>query len=69
MMHGIEDKAVPISQTREMVKMIESNRGAIKCIEFEGEGHGWRQAANIEAALEAELAWYKEHLLGIKLSS
>ena len=31
---------------------------------FEGEGHGWRKAETIKAALEAELSWY-EDLIGI----
>ena len=63
-MHGTVDKAVPIDQTRLIVKAIENNGGVVKFIEFEGECHGWRKAANIETALEAELAWYQEKLLG-----
>ena len=33
---------------------------------FEGEGHGFRQAANIRAALDGELAFYAE-VLGFDL--
>jgi dipeptidyl aminopeptidase/acylaminoacyl peptidase len=32
---------------------------------FEGEGHGWRKAETIQAALEKELAFY-EDVLGLK---
>ena len=64
-MHGTADRAVPVEQAREMVNAIEAKEGIVKLIEFEGEGHGWRQSANIETALQAELAWYKEKLLGI----
>jgi hypothetical protein len=43
-----------------MVETIEKNKGKVKYIEFEGEGHGWRQASTIKTALEAELGWYME---------
>lgn len=42
-----------------MVDVIKKNGGEVEYIEFEGEGHGWRQAKNIQSALEAELRFYE----------
>lgn len=56
----MNDKVVPLHQTQDIVKTIQKNNGVVKCFEYEGEGHGWRQATTIKHALETELAWYRE---------
>jgi dipeptidyl aminopeptidase/acylaminoacyl peptidase len=43
-----------------MVQVIEENGGVVKYVEYEGEGHGWRQASTIKDALEQEVAWYRK---------
>ena len=59
---GDLDKVVPPNQSEGMVETIRRNGGAdrVKYILFEGEGHGFRQAANKKRALEEELKWYEE---------
>lgn len=55
---GSEDKVVPPAQSEAIVKAVRDRGGRADYTEFEGEGHGWRQAANIKKALEGELAFY-----------
>jgi predicted peptidase len=37
--HGADDKIVPVSESREIVKAIEENRGNVKYNEYKGVGH------------------------------
>ena len=55
---GLEDKVVPPNQAAVIAEAL-ADRG-IPCvhIEYEGEGHGFRQAANVIRSLETELAFY-----------
>ncbi|PCH34655.1 alpha/beta-hydrolase, partial [Wolfiporia cocos MD-104 SS10] len=64
-LQGADDPVVPPSQADEIVNAIEKNGGEVKCIVFDGEGHGWRKAETIKAALENELQWYEDRVLGI----
>jgi dipeptidyl aminopeptidase/acylaminoacyl peptidase len=52
---GDEDKAVPPEQSRRIVAAVRARGKPVAYIEFAGEQHGFRQAANIARALEAEL--------------
>lgn len=55
---GSEDKIVPPNQAEAMVAALRDKGIPVAYILFDGEGHGFRQAANIKRALEAELAFY-----------
>ncbi len=55
---GTEDKVVPPSQAESMVAALRANQLPVAYLAFEGEGHGFRQSANIRRALEAELYFY-----------
>ena len=59
---GIEDKVVPPGQSREMVGALKRQGIPVAYLEFEGEGHGFRQADTIVAALNAEYAFYAKVL-------
>jgi dipeptidyl aminopeptidase/acylaminoacyl peptidase len=59
---GMDDKVVPPSQAEIFVKALQQKGIHHKYITFEGEGHGFRLAENIKAALEAELDFYREVL-------
>jgi len=59
-LQGSIDKVVPPEQSKEMVEVVQKNKGVVKYVEYEGEGHGWRQASTIKSALEEELAWYRK---------
>jgi dipeptidyl aminopeptidase/acylaminoacyl peptidase len=54
---GSEDKAVPPQQSRAIVAAARAAGCTVAYIEFEGEGHGFRQGPNIVRALQAELAF------------
>ena len=52
---GAEDRAVPPDQSRAIVEAVRARGRPVAYLEFEGEQHGFRRAANITRALEAEL--------------
>lgn len=55
---GLEDKVVPPNQAIVIAEAL-ARRGIPHVhIEYEGEGHGFRQAANVIHSLETELAFY-----------
>lgn len=55
---GLEDRVVPPNQAESMVAALQQRGVPVAYIAYEGEGHGFRQAANIKRTLEAELAFY-----------
>jgi dipeptidyl aminopeptidase/acylaminoacyl peptidase len=57
-LQGLEDKVVPPSQAEAMVAALRSKGLPVAYVTFEGEQHGFRRAATIERALEAELYFY-----------
>jgi len=61
---GGEDKVVPPEQSRSMHAAMRARGIPTAYLEFPDEGHGFRRAGNIRAALEAELAFYCQ-VLGV----
>ncbi len=57
-LQGLEDKIVPPNQAERMVDALRRKGLPVAYIAFEGEQHGFRQAANIQRATEAELDFY-----------
>lgn len=55
---GLEDPVVPPSQAVAMVEVLRAKGVPVAYLAFEGESHGFRQAANIKRSLEAELAFF-----------
>ncbi|MEN9236679.1 MAG: S9 family peptidase [Thermostichus sp. DG_1_6_bins_120] len=64
---GLEDTIVPPNQAEAMVAALRAKGLPVAYVPFEGEQHGFRQAANIKRALEAELYFYA-HVLGFALA-
>ena len=64
---GQDDKVVPPSQSERMVTALKARGVPVAYLAFEGEGHGFRKAANIQRALEAELYFFAQ-LFDLKLS-
>jgi dipeptidyl aminopeptidase/acylaminoacyl peptidase len=58
LLQGLDDKVVPPSQAEDMVAALDAKGLPYAYVAFEGEGHGFRQAKNIERAAEAELSFY-----------
>jgi dipeptidyl aminopeptidase/acylaminoacyl peptidase len=56
-LQGSDDRAVPPEQSRRIVQAAREAGCAVAYLEFEGEGHGFRQGANVVRAWQAELAF------------
>jgi dipeptidyl aminopeptidase/acylaminoacyl peptidase len=64
---GLEDKIVPPNQAEMMVNALRAKGLPVAYITFEGEQHGFRQAANIQRALDGELYFYSR-VFGFELA-
>ena len=59
---GSEDKVVPPEVSREMAEILKQKGIKSEYIEYQGEGHGFRQFDNIVDALTKESTFFKEVL-------
>jgi len=74
---GADDRVVPPDQSAAMAETLEKNNVPVVYIEFAGEGHGFRNARNIERALTSEYTFYArilglanaDELPGLKISN
>jgi acetyl esterase/lipase len=57
-LQGMEDEVVPPNQAEMIVEALRRKDVPVAYLTFEGEQHGFRQAANIRRALDAELSFY-----------
>lgn len=57
---GLEDKVVPPNQAEAMVEALSAKNIPVAYIAYEGEQHGFRQAANIVRTIEAELFFFRK---------
>ncbi|SMF05514.1 Prolyl oligopeptidase family protein [Alteromonadaceae bacterium Bs31] len=57
---GLEDKVVPPNQAEAMVKAVKDKGLEVRYITFPDEGHGFRNAHNIEIMLDEELKFYQD---------
>jgi dipeptidyl aminopeptidase/acylaminoacyl peptidase len=64
---GLEDKIVPPNQAEMMVEALRKKGLPVAYVVFEGEQHGFRQAANIKRALDGELYFYSR-VFGFELA-
>ena len=64
---GLEDQIVPPAQAEMMADALRSKGVPVAYLAFEGEQHGFRQAANIKRVVEAELYFYAQ-ILGFTLA-
>lgn len=64
---GLEDKIVPPNQAEMMVESLRKKKLPVAYVAFEGEQHGFRQAANIKRALDGELYFYSR-IFGFELA-
>jgi dipeptidyl aminopeptidase/acylaminoacyl peptidase len=65
---GDEDKIVPPDQAQKMVEALRAKKIPAGYLLFHGEQHGFRQAANIRLALDAELHFYATLVFKIGLA-
>jgi dipeptidyl aminopeptidase/acylaminoacyl peptidase len=66
-LQGTDDLVVPQAQAEAIVAALERSGVPRAYLLFEGEGHGFRQAANQRRALEAELSFYAQ-VFGFELA-
>jgi dipeptidyl aminopeptidase/acylaminoacyl peptidase len=59
-LQGRDDMVVPEAQAEQIVEALRRRRVPHAYLAFEGEGHGFRQAANIRRSLEAEASFYAQ---------
>lgn len=57
-LQGLDDRIVPPAQAEQIVAGLRANRVPHAYLPFEGEDHGFRAAASIIRAFEAELSFY-----------
>jgi dipeptidyl aminopeptidase/acylaminoacyl peptidase len=57
-LQGLEDEVVPPNQSEMIVDALRRKGVPVAYLTFAGEQHGFRQAANIRRALDAELSFY-----------
>jgi dipeptidyl aminopeptidase/acylaminoacyl peptidase len=57
-LQGLDDEIVPPAQAETMVAALHDNKVPYAYLTFAGEDHGFRQAASIRRALQAELYFY-----------
>jgi dipeptidyl aminopeptidase/acylaminoacyl peptidase len=60
LLQGLDDKIVPPNQSELIVEALKKRGVPVEYVAFEGEGHGFRMAASIRRAFEAEEAWYRK---------
>jgi dipeptidyl aminopeptidase/acylaminoacyl peptidase len=63
--HGLADEVVPPSQSRALVRKLRARGVDVEHVEYEGEGHGFRQPANVEDQLVRTEAFLGEKVLGL----
>jgi dipeptidyl aminopeptidase/acylaminoacyl peptidase len=56
--HGVDDKVVPVAQSRLMAQALRDRGIRVSLHEFEGEAHGFRREETIRQVLDLELAFY-----------
>jgi dipeptidyl aminopeptidase/acylaminoacyl peptidase len=59
-LQGLEDEVVPPNQAEMIVGALRTKGVPVAYVAFEGEQHGFRQAANIRRALDSELSFYAQ---------
>jgi dipeptidyl aminopeptidase/acylaminoacyl peptidase len=59
-LQGRDDLVVPEAQSEEIVAALKERHIPHAYLAFEGEGHGFRMAANIRRSLEAEASFYAQ---------
>ena len=60
LLQGAEDPVVPLSQAEQFADELRHGGADCRLVVFDGESHGFRRADTIEAALTAELGFYRE---------
>ena len=61
-MHGTVDPVVSIEQSREFVEVVRAAGGNVEFVEFEGEGHGFRQVDSKVREYEITERFLNTHL-------
>ena len=63
LLQGSEDNVVPPDQAQRMIDAVKKHNGDVKAVFFEGEGHGFTKAANIERSILEQETWWRKSLV------
>lgn len=63
LLQGSDDKVVPPGQAQSMVDSVKRQHGDAKVVFFEGEGHGFTKAENIERSFIEQDQWWRKTLV------
>lgn len=63
LVHGDADTVVPIEQSKEIKRRIESRGGEVKLVVLEGEGHIYKRAESLRIGLVESEKWWRKTLL------
>jgi dipeptidyl aminopeptidase/acylaminoacyl peptidase len=61
LLHGDADPVVPVKQARRLASRLDRLGRTVELHEYEGEGHGWSQPANVVDELERAEAFLRRH--------
>jgi dipeptidyl aminopeptidase/acylaminoacyl peptidase len=64
MLHGREDKVVPLEQAELIRDAMEKRGREVRLVVFDGESHGFRKPENLVTTLDEEMAWWRKTLVG-----
>ena len=63
LLQGSEDKIVPPDQAQRMIDAVKRHNDDVKVVFFEGEGHGFTKASNIERSILEQERWWRKSLV------
>ena len=63
LLQGMEDDIVPPNQAQRMIAAIKEHNGNAEVILFEGEGHGFAKAKNVETSIVEQEKWWRKTLV------
>jgi dipeptidyl aminopeptidase/acylaminoacyl peptidase len=64
-LHGAEDKRVPVGQAQELYMGLRKNGVAAELVFYPREGHGLREPRHQLDKMRREYAWFSRHVLGV----
>ncbi|XP_047322461.1 uncharacterized protein LOC124926309 [Impatiens glandulifera] len=68
LLQGLEDKVVPPNQAQIIYHALKKRGLPVALIEYEGEGHGFRNAKNIKSALEQQFVFFARTVGGFSVA-
>lgn len=65
-MHGAEDKRVPVAQAQELYMGLRKNNVPVEMVLYPRQGHGLQEPKHQLDKMRREYAWFSKHVLGVE---